>query len=360
MALVRLAVAVAGITVGVPATALAQPDVPAASVPAECTLDGVRALGTAAIPAAWRPFLPDSVFARLAPAVAADAWTAALDTLRAAVDAHAASGALDGSAAERVRRELDTLQMAFAHATPDPGVRARSAVSADRWTPIGDPNVVAYDLFRGTPNAIRVDEATPAARRRAVCWTALGVARTLSLFNAPGRLAVQRELRRLDALWDTYATRGYSQLPWELALNAATVMRPAARGGSLEPPRTQLVLLHPEVAAGVSGGRYPDWVRTDALSVALGGVLRYNAARTSYRGVSANLVLASDGLVGYGPVVYLSRGVSAGYAYRGRAPAGRRHAAVLSADVYRFLVGVPDLVRRRATGALAAAALAAR
>jgi hypothetical protein len=300
----------------------------------------------------WAGRHPDTVFAKLADDMRRNAWSAVLDTLARRFDeavGAAGTGALPSGAQASIRAELDALAPLFAHIEATPSVRSLGNAPAAHWQLIGDPDTPRYDLFRGTPaRRVTVDERTPQAGRRAVCWTALAVRRVLVFLNEPGRLVVVSRLEELENLWNNYARHGHSQLPWELWLNGKLGLR----RGVLEPPRLQLVVLHAAPALEVTG-RYPEWNRVDAVLLEIAGLVAYNDARTTYLATTGFASATSSLPVGWGPMLHVGRAVKVGYAFRERGSDGQRHnGLLLSADLFGFLLDAPELVRVRTLEAL--------
>lgn len=163
----------------------------------------------------------------------------------------------------------------------------------------------------------------------------------LVAYGATGRQRAASALDRLIALWGSFNRRGYSQYPWELAINGLS--RPAP--DDLSPPAHQFVFLHPSFGVEV-GGQWDELRRLDVLAVEPLGYLRYNASRTSYVGVSSVVTFPSNASVGVGAVVHLGRVAKLGYVVRRADAAGvHRNGVMMSVDAYRLASGVPSQLR---------------
>jgi len=295
----------------------------------------------------WLRHHPDSVFASLRVAMDEERWTTALSRLRGELETHLENRHLDSVTYQRLSAELSLDGGLLRAATLTPKIRNMRAAAASRWHPVGNPVTGEYAVFNG-PRPVALASAATVDRARAICWASLAAERVLTRFNTEARSTVEVELERIDDLWDGFADHSYAQLPWELALNAATSMRT----GNLEPPGHQYILLHPEPAVDISGGKFPDWIRSDALSVPIFGVIWYNPNRSSFYGVSGGAVLSAKQPVGFNVTAMLGRGFSVGYVRRNPKNAVSKSGVIVSAEVYRFLSGIPELIGKRKEEAL--------
>jgi hypothetical protein len=314
----------------------------------DCSPDSISKLSAASIGDAWRPFHPDSMFDRLAEPIRRNQWVAILDTVTR--NYLTMPGNPPVAADSVMRRELGALLPFMRRAEEDPTARAREAARAVHWQIVGDPNEVAYDLFRDDPTArTRVNATIATDARRRLCWTTMTMLRVLNAYNDPGRERVVARLDQLSTLWDRFGEKGYSQLPWELFLNGRLKLgRPA-----LEPPLRQLVLLHPAAGVEVTGGEYPNWQQRSTMTVEVLGMLFYKSDRSSYFGASGMVVASSGIRLGFGPLVHFGRAVKVGYAFRPKAADGTAQSgAVMTIDVFKFVTGVPDALRRSKDEAL--------
>lgn len=269
-------------------------------------------------------------------------WTAILDTVTR--NYVAMPGAPPARADSIMRRELGVVLAFVRRAEEDPTSREREAAKSARWNIDGDPTEVAYDLFRVDSTAkIRVNATMASDARRRLCWTTMTMLRVLTVYNEPGRERVVARLDQLSTLWDRFGEKGYSQLPWELYLNGSLKLgRPA-----LEPPLRQLVLLHPAAGVEVTGGEYPNWQQRSTMTVEVLGMLFYKSDRSSYFGASGMVVASSGIRLGFGPLVHFGRAVKVGYAFRPKTTNGTAQSgAVMTIDVFKFVTGVPDALRR--------------
>lgn len=313
----------------VPLVAGAQRD--GKSVARDCDSDLVAALAPAAAGSAWAGFLPDSTIDALAPDMLQRRWGAVLDSLAARLDR---MPGLATGARDTVRAEL-------LHLAPRLVAGGDRAAPAAHWNLVGNAYSGTYELFRGTPQVILLDDSVPADTRRAVCWTAIAVRRVLTTFNEPALRDVATRLRELSDRWDRFGASSYSQYPWELWINGKV----ARAGSDLEPPLHQLVVLHPAPAMELTGGRYPDWHAADVAIVELLGILRYDRSRSSFAGASGVAELSRGDRVGYGVVVHAGRVLQVGYVRRSGGGGARRGGAIIvGADLMRLLTGPPRLV----------------
>lgn len=249
--------------------------------------------------------------------------------------------------------ELAQLLPFMERAENDPATRQTRAAPASRWQIDGDENAAEQptrELFRvDTAHKIVINRHLPSDLRRRLCWTAMVTQRILISFSEPALERVVVRLNRLATLWDRYRDNAQSQLPWELWLNS----RLSLRRGALEPPRQQIILLHPAIAVEVSGGKYPAWTRVDVVPLEILGLLFYNGERTSYWGLSGMAIAARDSRIGLGVLAHLGQAAKVGYVWRSRVnPDDRGNGALFTVDLFKFLVGAPALVRDRKFGAL--------
>lgn len=319
----------------------------AASVHKDCAPEAISALTAAEIGADWRVHHPDSVFDRLAELVRRNAWRGVLDTITTHFDMMPGDLGANGTP---MLQELAKLTPIMIRGETDPTARGRDAAPAAHWAIVGDPDEDATDLLRDEPSTrIRVTPQMPPDARRRLCWTAMLTLRVLNAYNSPGLTKVVARLNQLATLWDNYGASSYSQLPWELFLNGQISLgRPR-----LEPPKAQIILGHPSAGVEVTGGKYPEWRQSSAMALELGGLLFYNAARTSYVGASFSAIATDQSRLGFGPMAHFGRVVKLGYAFRPKNASGQsQNGAVMSVDVFKFVTGVPQLVKEKKLEAL--------
>ncbi|HEU4628721.1 MAG TPA: hypothetical protein VFS08_03220 [Gemmatimonadaceae bacterium] len=321
----------------------------------DCDYRVVSAMDTAALGAAARGAHPDVAYAGMLPRIAAGEWLVLADSLVADV---AAETRIPAPAWETFRRQLQALrdELAFVAASADPA-RLRTlarGVTLERFR-ITPPTAVepesAYVLFVRGPEPIALG-ALPGPARRALCWRAMAIGRMLAAYGGLARAEATAALQAAARQWDAYGETGYSQYPWELAINGARF-----DASAIAPPRTQLVVLHPALALELSAPALDELERlerTDAITVEPIGIIRYTASRRMYYGLSALVSLPGDGRVGTGLLAHLGTyGQVGAVLFRARDETGSRgRSVVVSADLYQFLAGMPAAIRDARTRAL--------
>ena len=143
----------------------------------------------------------------------------------------------------------------------------------------------------------------------AICRTASGL-RSLDM-------RLTRELREASAgrararlgRWRNWATKGLTPTPLELLVNQFFTIVP--RGGDLEPPRSQLILLRPAPGVDLSTS-FDDPENT--FLVEFGGLAIYNGSRSFFLGVSFAASIA--GTSGLGVMAHLGEHVQGGVVWR--------------------------------------------
>ena len=179
--------------------------------------------------------------------------------------------------------------------------------------------------------------------------------RMLTAYGAPARAAATKSLNASVKRWDNYGSKGYSQFPWELALNSA-----GYSASSYDPPRTQKVLLHPALGLELAGpkvesfGNLADLRSNDVVTLEPLGYLIYNDSRSFYYGASAIVTLGGDRRIGGGGMLHLGQAIKAGYVWRGRDETGKRgQSVIVSADLLQFLTDTPKKLKEWKGKALA-------
>jgi hypothetical protein len=296
----------------------------------------------------WRAFRPSDVARRLAPARIAGSWGGLVDSLRAiylpgpAEPGRVRGASLDGLSTAQIAAldaELDTLDLELTAGERD---RAAGRVTSRRFDLAFNPAALdAYTLFRGRRTVpVRIDGDTPENTRRTICWTALAAADLATFFGDAARGLLARALARRVERWDRFTKHGYSMLPHELLVNG---WLPRA---DLEPPRTQVIVLHPSAGTQVIGrgfGPINAMRRQDVLAVEPIGFLRYEGQFRWYGGASWILAFPTSGGASSGVMLHLGRLGRAAFVWRARDADGvRRNAVLLSLDLYRYLSGVPE------------------
>jgi hypothetical protein len=334
---------------------------PAAAVRAQgpvardCDYALVSAIAPESLDAAVRVTHPDVAYAGMRGRIAAGEWLVLADSLVADL---AADARIPPPEWEAFRRELQAMrdELAFVAGSAEPErLRALAhGVTLERFR-ITAPTAVepesAYTLFARGPSPIALG-ALDSTARRAVCWRAMAVSRMLSAYGGLARAGATAALQAAARQWDAYGEKGYSQFPWELAINGAR-FDPTA----IAPPRTQLVVLHPALALELAAPALDDLEhleRVDALTLEPFGVVRYTASRRMYYGVSALVSLPSDRRVGAGLLAHVGTyGQVGAVLWRARDAEGRRgRSVVVSADLYQFLTETPARIREAKARAL--------
>jgi hypothetical protein len=158
---------------------------------------------------------------------------------------------------------------------------------------------------------------------------------------------VHKRLTELDAEWDAYFFKTRSQYVWELAVNSARFT--GKDNVFAEPPKDQVILVHPGVAYEYVGGG----VRHDKsyeLTV-IAEVLGYNrfgwsnagdGSRSKWPALGASIVAtySPDNMgqhVGYGLMLHAYNAYSLGVTRRDTG-AGKDTTYLLSVDLMRFLL----------------------
>ncbi|MEP6689540.1 MAG: hypothetical protein ABJD07_00210 [Gemmatimonadaceae bacterium] len=319
------------------AGALAAPLAAQGNVRRDCLADTIARLSEGEIGAAWAGRRPGEVWSRLAPLRRQGRWGALADSIAAQFE----QAGVTGEIGRRFAIELDSLRIDLGRVERDRDYRLNGGVDTRRFnlSEENDP-VERFILFdrAGHADTVEVRDATPQPIRRAICWTAITarIALVAAADSARWRLvdALERRVKR----WDNFRDKGYSMFPLELVLNGAcTICRPP-----LEPPRWQVVALHLSPAIELAGQTWNDRARLDVLALEPLGLIRYNADRTWYAGVSAVATFASNAPTGAGVLAHVGQVGTAGYVFRRRDANGkRRDGVLLSLDLYRFISGLP-------------------
>ncbi|HEX4933581.1 MAG TPA: hypothetical protein VFV33_10415 [Gemmatimonadaceae bacterium] len=296
---------------------------------------------------------PRQAVARLEGLVERDAWVAIVDSVTADFVRGTPPELPEASRAAMLRQLgalRDSLRRAELRGIADDR-RRLDIVQPNAFRPVQEGTGEDYTLFED-PDEVAIPSTLPAAASRHLCWTAITVLQLLNVYSAPAYAQAATELQRLDALWDNFTARGYSRLPWEMALNDRLFMRK----GALEPPRTQLILLHPSVAFEVRGPTAKSLVRDEVAVIEPLGVAFYNAARTFHYGASLAVSFPKSAPAGVGGMVHLGKHLTFGYVWRSADSSGtRRDAFVASIDAYTLFAKAPEaLVKAKAAAGVGA------
>ena len=325
------------------------------AVDRDCEPSLVRGMNAATLASPWGERHPNVVYENMKPRMANDEWVTLVDSIALGV-------ANDSSLAEAQRVRLSANvgrlrdELAFVGAQPDNEVLRRTAqnVSQGRFRVEASrvrPGV--YYLFRGTADSVVVDSTLSANTRRAICWRAIAIARMLTAYGALARADAVMRLREASARWDNYGNKGYSQFPWELAINSAGFSR-----SSVDPPKSQLIFLHPSVGVELlapSLSQLDKTRRANTIAIEPLGFIRYTDSRALYYGLSAVISLPGNQHAGLGAMAHLGQYFKVGYIFV-RSPSSDdsgRYGLLVSADLYQFFSSMPDKVKDARSAALA-------
>jgi hypothetical protein len=309
----------------------------------------------ASLPTGQRQRHPNLAYPAMAGRITADEWPTLVDSLIADFE--------DDDAVPPDRKQgfaLNLLRLrdeiAFVERQSDPEALRRTGRVVRQQRFRIEPSrtrAEVYYLFRGTPDSIVVDASMESPARRALCWRAIAIARMLTTYGAMAREEAVRSLREAARRWDNYGEKGYSQFPWELALNSAR-FRPTAT----DPPATQVILLHPALGLELvlpEGGGLEDLQRVNTLTFEPLGFIWYTRSRANYFGLSALVSLPSENRIGAGLLGHMGLYGKIGYIFwrarDGTMPDDSR--IVASADLYQLLTSTPQAIRDAKGRALA-------
>lgn len=311
----------------------------------------VRALTPATAGTDWAPYLPDRLIAEHATEIGRGDYAGAIGAVATEAVALAKRSGVSAPDLAKLSARLDQLTQdmhAFADVPADrqPAFLAGTVRPADfqlSQNPVGE-----YPLFAGTTSQIVVTATMPVNVQRALCWPVIAIDHLLTVVGAKWRAQTVSNLTALAGRWDNFIDGGYSQFPWELALNSHLL-----RSGDYEPPRVQWLLLHPSIGAEVSGPSAKQLHGRNALVVEGLGLLWYNTAHTRYVGVSGVTTLESSANATIGLYAHLwFPQMAAGYVWRSDPTRERRQAAILSFDLYQFFGRMAPQLKDARDGAL--------
>lgn len=194
------------------------------------------------------------------------------------------------------------------------------AAARSRFTPVG------HTYFAGGETEIDLEDflrdecpgSCAAAFHRAVRISTLAslYRRSLTKLTDDWRRHALEHLDALDARWQAYFESARSQFPWELAVNSWRYDRSPHL---VEPPTSQIIVLHPEPVFEVT--TEGDSELEEALALELIGFHRWTYEGTQVaRPLGVSLLATWRGSaaeeVGYGLIVHLPRFWSLGATYR--------------------------------------------
>lgn len=282
---------------------------------------------------------PDLVWRRWAAARTAGAIVALGDSVRA--EFRSQSAAVRAEWRTAIEAAIDSLRLEL-RAAADSGWR--TAPSASRFAL--DPIAGEFILFQGEAVEITITDAVPVAEQVAVCHTALLARRLADLAGEQARMrGVQHAVARVER-WERFNTRGYSMTPLELLINSSCLVTDC--GGSLEPPRFQLIAAHPSAAFGWQGAPWEKVAGSEGLAFEWGGILFYSASRHDYLGASFFTMYGSNGAPVNGVMLHVRRFGRLGLTQlRDAATGERRLGGVISADLFKLLQDRSWMTRSR-------------
>ncbi len=281
-------------------------------------------------------------YEKLKPDIAAAKWSAVGEAL---VSEFKASPILKGERRAALLASLEAMAGDLAKAD---GEASREAIKAlldpgrpgfvdlNRFKPYLDNTAGTVNYFDTTspPRTLLVDCTLSEAERVQVFhWTTLG-ARVLSAFGEKDRARTLKAIDNICGRWDNFIQYSYAQYPWELIVNGLDRRDRSA----LNPPRHQLILLHPSAGIEIIGGPTAAKRRADVAMVEPIGYLWYRKDYAFYLGASLVLTQPSDRPPGVGAMIHLGRYGKAGYVWRRKDGAGHSQNGVLfSLDLYGWL-----------------------
>lgn len=300
-----------------------------------CDPGVVRGYKGADVAQGWARYLPDSLIAAHAGVIAVGDFPAVARALAGDARSMAALGGVAPTDAALMANRFVELADAFgalatAAETAQPSVLALTVKASDFQL---NPVRANYPVFAGTPQQIVVTPAMNVSAQQALCWPVIAADIVLTEIGAPWRARTVEKLKALSKRWDSFIGDGYSQFPWELALNSA-LRSPM----DYEPPAVQFILLHPSLSAEARGSSLTRLTSSSALAIEALGALFYNTDHTRYAG--ASLVTTAAAGLNASAGVYLHLWfpqMTAGYVWRKNAVGDITGAAVLSLDLYKFV-----------------------
>jgi len=316
----------------------------------DCEASSVDTIDLASMPPAWQARLPQTAYAGIVDRITRGQWVELADSVVLEFDEESAmipAGARQSFAAN-LRRMRDEITFVYRQPNAEALQRTARVVRQDRFriersSNTSTPDV--YYLFRGTPDSTVIDAGMDSLARRGLCWRALTARRMLTAYGALAREEAVKALHEAARNWDNYGERGYSQFPWELAINGLWF-----DAAAVNPPRWQLVVAHPAVSMEFTTRdlHLDQLIRSNAVTLEPLGLIRYSSTFVNYVGLSALVSLPSDERVGAGLLAHIGTYGKIGYVFwRSRDESGRRDpAVVISADLFQFFSSMPGRLQR--------------
>jgi len=327
------------------------------------TVDGRRAaapvelqagLGSCADPWGSRPALagalrqvhPDVLRERFAPSIVQRDWGTAVAGYASVIDTTLAG--VEGASSEfaRLRTALGTASRAVT-----PGVAL--AVSRDRallagaladlevnqFKPVSSAgNRLIFLQSQQHPNGVVIDTTAMRPEEvRALCSGAWSLYRLLQNINFETIPAALVRIEAQSRRWERYRANGPMQLPHELVLNRIKRgIFPASGSDRFNPPRLELVALHP--FGGIEFSRTDEGItRTESMAVEVGGFTWWMNDWRQHLGASWVLAYDADGRIGRGPLLRVGGYVTGGWMRRRDANGVSRSSVLLVVDALRLL-----------------------
>ncbi|MEP6495205.1 MAG: hypothetical protein ABJF01_21140 [bacterium] len=239
--------------------------------------------------------------------------------------------ALSPAESQSIERQLGRIIDIGARKTPpDFDVRGRPA----------KPNANgSFVLFVGMPDSIMVFDGMPDAEKRAVCFSAIEARDVISDYMLPARAALASALNARVDRWNNFHQEGYSLFVPELLLNSwVNLGRPA-----LEPPRNQIIFLHPSVGVEAPIPFKTGVMGSDAMLLEGLGFIHYNDDRTGFFGLSAGSVFGQNERPGVAIIAHYGQFGHLGYVFRSKSSTddSRRNTLIFSVDLLKAINAVP-------------------
>lgn len=231
--------------------------------------------------------------------------------------------------------------------------------------PIGVWRRAGHTMFSGTPEQIALDQlyarqcsddkvgGCPQLFSASACVLAHAQLQLtiLDAFLADNREAFAAYLQNLDARWQAYRNEGRSLYPWEIALNEWLLWDYSDAAGFSEPPREQLVFLHPDPALRYAAGSSSDDRLREAVTLEVIGFDRWKPGREgsgllrSWTGLSVIAAWAGEDAPSWGLMTHWQPNLGVGLSY-GSGGGDSRLFLLVTADLGKFLTD-PAALRER-------------
>lgn len=277
---------------------------------------------------------PDSAAEHLAGLLADSMWAQAVDSIALWFDASVPDSYVTQKAS--MRAELAGLG-AILRGTRRSTLRDAADVMNPslNYAPVTDVND-SVSLFPTKPTRIDISSSMPLNVQRGFCWAARSAVIVLDDFKRTEFRALRQRISTALERWTAYNDEGRSQYPWELLINGLSIDKL-----SLDPPRTQWIVLHPWVGlqAVAENG---DWKansvgRAAVVPVDILGFVRYRENFSGYWGLSLTATL-SDTRTRGGVAAHFGEGISIGPMF---SDGDGFDGVLFTLDFLKTLTGVP-------------------